>query len=542
MSRQRYLVTCAPPNTNGDLHLGHLAGPFLAADVCRRYLTQRGHDVLYVSYTDDHSPYVLRKAEDLALPPTEVAFQYSGRMEATLHLAGTIQDYFEHPLREPIHDRTVQEFFRRLRERGAVETVETPAFWCGACGRYLYEAHVVGRCQFCGAASGAMYCEECGRPQDPGGLLDASCIRCRRAPEVRTIRRFSVPLSRYAAPFAERMDIPRMRPRLRAFVEELLRAGLPDTPISRVSDYGIPVPLEGWQGSILDTWFSGIFGYMAATAAYSAAVGQPDLWRELWAPGGSRLVQFIGFDCNFSHAVLWPCFLLALGDTVLPSLVISNEFYLLEGEKFSTSRGYAIWGSEFLRQHPADAVRFHLCSTAPETEQTSFWRREFASTVDDVLAGRLERWVHGLFELVRDDFDSTVPEASGGGGGVGELIATVPAGIGHALDPECFSPRQAARVLSEAIEAGERSMRETRTGRGKPGCAGAIADQVELLAVVAACAAPLMPAWSERVTQELGLPAERGLRRKPCWPEEGRRLTRPGQRLAAAPSRAFVRT
>src|SRR6185437_7680158 len=135
---------------------------------------------------------------------------------------------------------------------------------------------------------------------------------------------------------------------------------LPLTPVSRHANYGIPVPIEGWEGHILDTWYSGIWGYLAATKAHASALGDPD-GLAAWSDSETQIYEFIGFDCSFSHAVLWPALFLAHGNLNLPAQVVTNEFYQLEGDKFSTSRGHAIWGREFLRQVPADQLRFYLC-------------------------------------------------------------------------------------------------------------------------------------------------------------------------------------
>ena len=546
MSEPTYLVTGAPPNPNGDLHLGHLSGPFLGADVLRRYLALRGRTVHYVTYADDHSPYVLRKAEELGQSAQETAFRYSQRMEATLHLANMGPDYFEHPFREPVHDRVVHEFFLRLWHDGAFTVRELPAYWCERCARFLYEAHLRGRCQFCGVPADGFYCEECGRQQDTTGLREAVCIRCRQAPEERPVRRIVFPLGRYAHRLADRVAGGPWRPHLRAFLEENLERGLPDVPISRLSGYGIPVPLEGWEGHILDTWFSGIFGYMASTAGYAEAMGAPDRWREIWTDERTRLIHFIGFDCSFSHAILWPCLLLALGGMPLPEQVVTNEFYRLEGDKFSTSRGHAIWGSDFLRRFHADALRYHLCLTGPEVEQTSFRMKDFTATVNDFLVDRLEGWIRALFQLLRDDFDSTVPDpgaAEGGAPAVRELLHTLPVSLARALEPEGFSMRAAAACLRDTVEVAEASLRESRLRRmaGRTSrYAADLADQVELLATFAAASSAIMPTWSDELWRQLHLPP-RTDPAGPRWPEPEQRLTEPGQRLVATPVSTFGR-
>ena len=482
MAARTVLVTAAPPNPNGDLHLGHLTGPFLGADVLTRYLRQRGHRVLYVTYTDDLSPYVLRKAEEIDHKPEATAYLYGRRMEQTLALASMLPDYYEHPFREPVHVRTINAFFNRLWQSGKLEVDETPAFYCSRCRRYLYEAHVRGRCQFCAAPSDGFYCEECALPQEPAGLAEPRCIRCDHRPEIRRIQRIVFPLDRYADALGAYYASVSWRPRLRDYCHDLLRRGLPPTPISRVSAYGAPVPLPGWTGHILDTWYSGIFGYLAATRAYAAANGETPGWRGWWEERSAEVVQFIGIDCGFSHAVLWPALLIAHGGIALPRTIVPNEFYRLEGEKFSTSRGHAIWGADFLRDNDADLTRLFLCLTNPESEQTSFARSEY------------DRFVAGIEPRLR-----RIAAAAGSSGSEiwdGDALAAargLPARVARSLEPETFSLRAAAAALVETVEATDAALPERA------------ALPHDVAAVIAATAAPILPRWAARLWGDLGL-------------------------------------
>jgi methionyl-tRNA synthetase len=532
-----YLITCAPPNPNGDLHLGHLSGPFLGADVCRRYLRQRGHDAHYVSYTDDYSIYVARKAEELSLSPQETAFLYGRRMEETLSLARMLPDYYQHPFREPVHARTIQRWFLDLWERSAFTTERTPAFHCDRCDRYLYEAYVRGRCHHCGAPSDGFYCEECGRPQDPAGLLEPRCIRCGATPSVRVIERIVFPLDRYQDQLREHVLASTWRGRERPYCLGMMDAELPATPVSRISPYGVPVPLEGWEGHILDTWFSGIFGFVGATTAYGEAIGRPELWREAWSDPSGTIVHFIGFDCSFSHAILWPALMMARGGANVVDHVIPNEFYLLEGEKFSTSRGYAIWGFDLLAEVPADALRFYLCLTGPELEQTSFSRKEFVDGVNTGLVEQLEAWEVRLFDLLRHDFDSTMPGGHGPArtGAVPDLVNELPASVAAGLQPESFSLQSAARQILRTAEVASADLRDVADGRD----AEAVAGHVRLLATAAATFAPIMPSWSQHVWQQMNLPFASEAQRSLPWPDAGRPLIEEGHRVAAAARRMF---
>jgi methionyl-tRNA synthetase len=531
---ERVLITCAPPNPNGDLHVGHLSGPFLGADLLRRFLGARGVPVTYVSYTDDHSCYVPRRGRELGLDARQTAFRYTRRIEQTLSQAGMLADYYEHPHREPVHDRLVQEHFGELWRAGVLVERDLPTPYCPSCQTYLYEAYLRGRCRFCGVACDGTYCEECGLPQDPEGVVDGRCVTCGTAPEIRTTKRITVPLARFADQLGKLYVDSQWRDRVLEFCNALLDRGLPDTPISRIADYGIQVPLPGWEGHILDTWFCGIFGYLAATAAYGEALGQPELWKDIWQDPETTLVQFIGFDCSFSHAVLWPALLIALGGYVLPRHIISNEFYNLDGAKFSTSRGHAIWGADLLAEAPPDAIRLHLCLTNPENEQTNFRRAEFDRTVNDVLVGRLEEWAGTLVTALAAECGGTVPatDRADWPAAARELAEQLPATVAQALDPASFSPRRAAAILVDAVIRAEASLREA----GQANRPATLAAHAELLGVFAAVAAPIMPGWARHAWRQLNLP-EQG--EYLPWPEAGSAVVPAGQRVAPVYRRLF---
>ncbi|MFD8790571.1 class I tRNA ligase family protein [Streptomyces vinaceus] len=535
-----YVVTSAPPNPNGDLHLGHLSGPFLGADVLTRHLRQRGHDVRYVGYSDEHSCYVPRRAAEIGSTAYPTAKLFGDRMEETLSLGAMHHDWFTRPLTDSTHTEFVQRFFLELWESGALEVQELPVFRCAPCERYLYEAEVRGACQFCAEPSDGVYCEACGLPQDPAGLAAPRCTACWNAPETTTLRRIVFPLERWRerlrAYYADAQAAAEWRPRLVSYLDGLFERALPDTAISREADYGIPVPLPGWEGHVLDTWFSGIWGYAAGTARLAEANGDRSEWERLWTDPETRIVNFIGFDCSFSHAVLWPALLLAQGELTLPAQVVINEFYRLEGDKFSTSRGHAIWGGEFLRRVNADALRFHLCLTGPERAQNNFSMKEFADTLSTVLAGGLERWTDTVLDLLAQDFDSVVPDAGPADGPLRAERAALPGQIAAALGAEAFSPQRAADALATVIERADADLRQLallRAAGPREEYAGRLAAHVELLAAVAVTAAPLMPGWSAFLAGHLGLPVDLGTR-MPVWDGVEGRLLAPGAALPAA--------
>jgi methionyl-tRNA synthetase len=538
-----FIVVNSPPNPNGDLHLGHLAGPFLGADILTRYLRQIGHDVMHVSYADDFSCYVPRRAAELHRPTEEVAHFFGQQIEQTLSLAGMLPDYFTHPFREPRHGEVVQRFFRELWDRDAFEVHDFPTFWCDDCSRYLYEAEVRGRCQFCDAPSDGMYCEECGKPQEMAGLHDPRCTRCGSTSMDRHLQpRIAFPLDHYRERLREHYQGRHLRPRLRAYLDEMLARPLPLTPISRISSWGVQVPLPGWEDHVLDTWY-GIWGYLAGTTAYGSACGDEGAGMAPWRDRETPIAHFMGFDCSFSHAILWPATLMAHGGFAVPQYAVTNEFYQLEGEKFSTSRGYAIWGGELLRRVPADLVRFYVCLTGPEEEQGSFEAKHFLATVNEQLVGSLQAWIRLVFHEVRDEWGGQVPDVvPATGSAFADQVAGLADRMAAALAPETFSPRAAtAELLSviHALPAASADLRAARSAADPADHSALLALHLELMATLAATAWPIMPAFCLALWKALQLPPSDPLRQTIPWPERGRRLVPPGHTMDVEPPASF---
>lgn len=506
----KMIVTTAPPNPNGDLHVGHLSGPFLGADVMARHLRSQGHDVVHVGYIDEHSCYVPRRAQELGRPTRAVAHYFGSRIEQTLAAANMSPDFCGRPHRDSWHDETVQELFTRLWDRRALTEQSLPVFRCPQDGTYLYEAEIRGMCHFCGAPSDGFYCEECGRPQTSGLLREGHCTACGSEPVLEEHRRIVFPLEDYRSVLIEHYRDRPMRPRLRQYLDMMLAQPLPDTPISRIGDYGVAVPLPGWEGHYLDTWFSGIWGYVAATIGAERVIGYGPGGNG-WASPATQIHEFIGFDCSFSHALLWPAMCAAL-ELNLPDSVVTNEFYRLEGGKFSTSRGHAVWGADILSEVPADSLRFYLCLTGPEREQTNFVYEDFRLVTQEVLVDGLDELVRqAAVQLTRVAAENGATEDLGtedrsteddgtedrGATPVSQLVDDLSAQVSTSLDPQGFSPAGAALAIRTfSVDRADEVAAAIRTAGAQ--------DLRRFLAVLATTVEPIMPGWAADLLTYLG--------------------------------------
>jgi methionyl-tRNA synthetase len=511
---ERELVTAAPPTPNGDLHLGHLAGPYLSGDVYARAQRLRGVDAHFVFGSDDNSIYVKTCGEGLDLAPQPTATRFTDAIEETLAMAGVATTAFPRPNASPYHRELTRDFFRTLHERGALEEREEPAPWCGPCGRFLFEAYVRGRCPHCGDGVLGQTCESCGRVHDARDVVDAVCSRCGAAPETRPLRRLVFPLSRHAGFLRDYYRRVAMNHHLRALVEGVLADGPPDVAVTHPTDWGIEVPLAGWADQRLYVWLEMAPRYLAYARHVGDETGAGGGWERFWKAPEARVVQFFGYDNSFYYAMLLPAMFHAFDPELrLPAAFVTNEFYRLDGAKFSTTRDHRILGRDLLAEAPRDAVRFYLMWSAPEREETNFTREEFRATVRRELHDGAAAWLGALGRRLAGGFGGAVPAT---GDWTGEhrrfyhRLEELLADAGEAYAAEGFSPQRATRVLGELVRearrfaAGERHWDGVES-RGEERRTG-IALEALAAKLLGLLAAPVMPDFAARLWRALGYP------------------------------------
>jgi methionyl-tRNA synthetase len=527
----RTLVTAAPPTPNGDLHLGHLSGPYFGADIYVRAQRLQGSSGLYLTGSDIHQSYVPTKARREGSDTLSMAARFEDEIVRIFESAGFATDSYVRPQHSALHRRIVREFFARLHERGALRPRTEPVLFCGGCERYLFEAHVTGKCPHCGATSDGNSCENCALPNRCTDLVAPVCNACGGAPQQRSIERLVFPLSEYADQLRAFHSATAMSPQLEALCADMLANGLPDIPVSHPTDWGIEMPVPGFEDQRVYVWAEMLPGYFAELAeALRAAGNDPEDWRAVWNDPGTDIVQFFGFDNGYFHALLQPALLMAYDPSFrLPTALITNEFYQLGGSKFSTSRRHAIWAMDLLGAVPATAARFVLAHDRPENERTSFSWARFHELVDDELAGVWQRWLGDLFARIETQSAGNIPEPTFTRSqqqflGVLERIA---ADCLDAYSAAWFSPRRAARILCELVRcaqdfaAGQDRTRAMRLD-------GALAAEAAAARTLAQLSYPIMPEFAAELWSALG---EEGA---PRW--DGVRPPSPGQRTRSRPS------
>lgn len=532
---RRVMVTAAPPTPNGDLHLGHLAGPYLAADVLTRYLRLRGAEAYYACGSDDNSVYVKAKGEQLGVDGDEAARRFVESIEETFALAAVDMEVFVHPNESPHHAPLVQELFKRLYEAGKLEAREVESPYCEACSQYLFEPYVSGGCPHCGAAVVGNTCEDCGRINDCIDLVEPTCTRCGSPASRLTTTRLFFPLSRYGDMLREYWRSTAMRPHLRAFCEKLLADGLPDVAVTHPTDWGIPVPVPGFEDQRIYVWLEMAPRYFAYGRHVAEKVGAEGDWQRFWCDPAAEVVQCFGFDNSFYYAAFIPALYKAFDpDIKLPVAFVTNEFYQLDGKKFSTSRGHAIWAREILQRVPADVVRFYVAATSPETEGTNFTARDFADTVRRELVEGWQGWLGQLGAKVAEEAEGVVP-ATGDWTAEHEhfyrTLQGLVADAAAAYEPATFSPQRAARTLSELVRIARRFGKAEDHWRGVPdrGEERRTGIALELMAakLLAILAAPILPGFAARLWSDLGFEEPLGAgvwETRPDWVPGGQKV------------------
>ncbi len=411
----KVLVTSALPYANGPIHFGHVVGAYLPADVYVRARRMMGHQVLYICGTDEHGVTIVQNAEKAGVAPQAFVDRWHEEIKKTFDGFGIEFDIFSGTSagRNPFHAALSQEFFLKLHANGYISDRTVKQLYCGSCRRFLADRYVEGTCPRCGAPGArGDECPSCGAWVDPLELKDPKCKQCGAAPVVKETRHWFLDLPRLAEEKIKewfRSKAGEWKPNVLTFVENML-SDLKDRPITRDLDWGVPVPLEEARGKVLYVWFDAPIGYISATMQLFQARGEPEAWKSWWKDPECELVHFIGKDNIPFHVVVFPSMLYGVKDGyILPANVPANEFYNLEGKKFSTSMGWYIPLDLFFREFPADAARYALIQSAPETKDSDFTWKGFQARVNNDLADNLGNLAARVLRFVERYQDGKIP-------------------------------------------------------------------------------------------------------------------------------------
>ncbi len=406
----RYLVTSALPYANGKLHIGHLAGAYLPADIFVRYLRLKGEDVIYICGTDEHGTPISITADKEGITPQEVVNYYHKSIKKAFDGIGIEFDNFSGTSRPP-HHKLAREFFLQLYNKGYIKPKNTLQFYCEKDKRFLPDRYVEGICPLCGfdGARGDQ-CDKCGQIYDTTTLIEPKCKICGSTPVIKETKHWFLQLEGFREKLKRWLSTKDYwKENVLNFILGLLDQGLVERSVTRDLSWGIPVPLPEAKGKVLYVWFDAPIGYISSTVEWAEKKGQPEKWKDYWLNPETRLIHFIGKDNIIFHSIIWPSMLMGQ-DTpyCLPYDIPANEFMNLEGEKISTSKNWAIWVDEFLQDFDGEYLRYYLAVNAPERQDSDFSFKDFQNKINGDLNNTLGNLANRVFAFAHKNFEGKI--------------------------------------------------------------------------------------------------------------------------------------
>ena len=507
---KRTLITTALPYANGPVHIGHLAGVYVPADIYARYLRLQGREVLMIGGSDEHGVPITIKAKAEGVTPQDIVDRYHNIIKESFAELGISFDIYSRTTSD-IHARTASEFFRRLYDNGQFVEKTSMQLFDEKANQFLADRYVTGECPHC-HAEGAYgdQCEKCGTSLNATDLINPRSAITGNTPVLRETKHWYLPLDRWQKALEEWIleGHKEWKPNVYGQCKSWLDLGLQPRAVSRDLDWGVPVPVESADGKVLYVWFDAPIGYISNTIELL-----PDSWEKWWKDSDTRIINFIGKDNIVFHCIVFPAMLMAYGDNFqLPDNVPANEFLNLEGDKISTSRNWAIWLHEYLRDFPGkqDVLRYVLTANAPESQDNDFTWRNFQARNNSELVAILGNFVNRAMVLTFKYFNGIVPQAGAltdvDNAAIAELRQSVEK-LSEALDT--FHFREALKEAMNIARIGNRYLQETepwKVAKTDPERVKTILNvAIAICANIAIAFEPFLPFMSEKLRNMLAL-------------------------------------
>ncbi len=504
---KRTTVTAALIYANGPIHIGHLAGCYLPADIYVRFLRLQNKDVIFVSGTDEHGVPITIKAQKEGKTPQEVVDYYYKEIKQSFEEFGISFDIYGRTS-DPVHHKLSQEFFLKLYQEGKFIEEVTEQFYDEEAGQFLADRYIVGECPSC-HQPGAYgdQCEKCGTTLSPNELINPKSTLSGSAPSLRPTKNWFLPLDQWQPELEKYVaSHPEWKSNVSGQVKSWLNDGLKPRAMTRDLTWGVPVPIEGNEGKVLYVWFDAPIGYISMTSQL-----RPD-WEKYWKDKDSRIVHFIGKDNIVFHCLIFPAMCMAHGDYQLADQVPANEFMNLEGDKISTSRNWAVWLHEYLKEFPGkqDVLRYALTASSPETKDADFTWADFQTKNNSELVAILGNFVNRAFVLLDKNFESKVPtklEDSPLEIELKKSLSEIPDKLAAALEGYKF--RDALVYAMEVARLGNKYLAEAepwKLMKENPEKAGHVLNYaIQLVSHVSIALEPFLPFTTQKLRNSLGI-------------------------------------
>ncbi len=529
---KRTLVTCALPYANGPVHIGHLAGVYVPADIYVRYLKMRGRDVLFVCGSDEHGVPITIKALQQGCTPQDIVDKYHGIIKKAFADFGINFDIYSRTTSK-VHEATASDFFKKLYDEGKFIEKESEQYYDEQAHQFLADRYIMGTCPKCGneRAYGDQ-CEKCGSTLSPDELINPHSTISGAPLVKRATKHWYLPLDKYEGWLREWIldGHKEWKTNVYGQCKSWLDGGLQPRAVSRDLDWGVPVPVEGAEGKVLYVWFDAPIGYISNTRELL-----PDSWEKWWKDPETKLVHFIGKDNIVFHCIVFPSMLKAYGGYILPDNVPANEFLNLEGDKISTSRNWAVWLHEYLEEFPGsqDVLRYVLTANAPETKDNDFTWKDFQTRNNSELVAILGNFVNRAVVLTHKYFEGRVPQNLKPEAIDTEVMGQIPA-IKAAIEDniEHYRFREALKEAMNLARLGNKYISDTEPWKvaktDMERTASILYNSIQICANIAIACEPFLPFSMEKLARMLNMDSRE-------WEAVGSgEIIAPGHQLNAA--------
>ncbi len=529
---KRTLVTCALPYANGPVHIGHLAGVYVPADIYVRYLKMRGRDVLFVCGSDEHGVPITIKALQQGCTPQDIVDKYHGIIKKAFADFGINFDIYSRTTSK-VHEATASDFFKKLYDEGKFIEKESEQYYDEEAHQFLADRYIMGTCPKCGneRAYGDQ-CEKCGSTLSPDELINPHSTISGAPLVKKATKHWYLPLNEYEPWLREWILEQHKEWKINVYgqCKSWLDGGLQPRAVSRDLDWGVPVPVEGAEGKVLYVWFDAPIGYISNTKELL-----PDSWEKWWKDPETKLVHFIGKDNIVFHCIVFPSMLKAYGGYILPDNVPANEFLNLEGDKISTSRNWAVWLHEYLEDFPGsqDVLRYVLTANAPETKDNDFTWKDFQTRNNSELVAILGNFVNRAVVLTHKYFEGRVPANLKPEAIDAEVMGQIPA-IKAAIEDniEHYRFREALKEAMNLARLGNKYISDTEPWKvaktDMDRTASILYNSIQICANIAIACEPFLPFSMERLANMLIMESRQ-------WEAVGSaEILKPGHQLGAA--------
>ncbi len=508
----KYIVTSALPYANGKLHIGHLAGAYLPADIFVRYLKLKNEDVIYVCGTDEHGAPISIKAEAEGVSPKDIVNRYHKSIKEAFDAVGIEFDNFSGTDR-PVHYKLSQEFFKDLDKNGYISIHTTKQLYCEHDKKFLADRYVEGICPFCGyeGARGDQ-CDNCGKLIDATALIEPKCMICGSTPIVKETTHWFIDLPKFTEKLKAWIATKSYwKDNVHKFIMSWLESGLIERAITRDINWGIPVPVEGVKNKVLYVWFDAPIGYISSTMEWAKNQGDEDLWKKYWMDENTKLIHFIGKDNIPFHTIIWPALVMGQDkNLVLPYDVPANEYLNLEGKQLSTSRNWAIWVDEMAKDFDGEFIRYYLAANAPETKDSDFVWKEFQKYINNDLANVLGNLANRVFTFISKFFDGKISKYSEISDSTLELLNSAKS-ISKEVE-DCYinyKVRKASKLIIDLARLGNKYFDERKPWKmvkeDKDGASETLFACYQILEIISILFTPILPKTMLKLRKSMNL-------------------------------------